>query len=436
MINVGFARLDVTPPLGSPLAGYFKERPADGILDPIELNAIAFSNGEDTAVIIAADLIGMNMQHSEAVRTLIEEKSGIPKDHVMICCLHQHTSLRIGGKGYAELKDTAYIDLLYRKFRDVSMLAIADMSETKISTAERRAIEDIAFVRRYVLEDGTIATNPKPYLPKPIRRCDESDNTVRLIRFKREGKKDIAYVNFSTHPDVISGTKLSADWPGFVRRFVESEIEDTSCICVVGCQGDSNHVDYFKPFEERLPEGPFVAHSRRMGRIIADTVKLIWDNTVEHECDTVFGGVTVIYNKTNTEGEERYDEQKAFLADYEAGRFDPKRAPSITDIAFATRIVELRNEPIYHAVPVTVLGLGDIAFVGFGGEPFTHYTIAAKEAAGAKTVFCSCVTNGNEGYLPHERAFKEGGYEASGSFYTPCLEAQCIAAAKEMLDKF
>ena len=436
MIKVGFARLDVTPPLGSPLAGYFKERPADGILDPIELNAIAFSNGKDTAIIIAADFIGMNMQHSEAVRALIEEKSGVPKDHVMICCLHQHTSLRIGGSGYAELKDMAYIDLLYRKFADVSVLAVADMCEAKVTTAERRAIEDIAFVRRYVLEDGTIATNPKPYLAKPIRHCDESDNTVRLIRFKREGKKDIAYVNFSTHPDVISGTKLSADWPGFVRRFVESGIEDTCCICVVGCQGDSNHVNFLLPIEKRLPEGPFVAHSRRMGRIIAETVKLIWDNTTEHECDTVFGGVTVIYNKTNTDGEELYDEQKSFLDDYNAGKFDANRQPSITEIAFATRITKLRTEPLYHAVPITVLGLGDIAFVGFGGEPFTHYTIAAKEAAGSKTVFCSCVTNGNEGYLPHERAFLEGGYEASGSFFTPCLEDQCIAAAKEMLDKF
>ena len=51
-------------------------------------------------------------------------------------------------------------------------------------------------------------------------------------------------------------------------------------------------------------------------------------------------------------------------------------------------------------------------------------------------MFCSCCTNGNQGYLPHARAFEEGGYEASSSFFTPCLEEQCIAAAKEMLDQF
>ena len=438
MIQAGFARVDVTPPLGSPLAGYFRERAAEDVLDPIQLNALAYSNGEQAALIIASDFIGMNMEHGNAVRALIAERTGVAEDHIMICCLHQHTSLRIGGKGYSELKDREYLDLLYRKYGDVAQMAIADLADATVGTAEKQAIEEIAFVRRYWLEDGTVATNPSSKGPKPVRRCDESDNTVRLIRFKREGKKDIAYVNFSTHPDTVSGCKLSADWPGFVRRNVEADLGDVQCICVVGCQGDSNHCDYFKPIGEgegmMFPNGRGYPHAAYMGRVIADTVKRIWDETVVHTGDTVFGGVQVIYNKTNTSGEELYEEKKKFYDDYQAGKIVP--APHITDLALARRIIGLRTASIYRAVPVTVLGLGDIAFVGFGGEPFTDYTHATKAAAGSKTVFCSCVTNGNEGYLPHARAFEEGGYEASSSFFTAPLESQCVAAAKEMLEKF
>ena len=240
--------------MGSPLAGYFSDRFADGVLDPIKLNALAFSNGIETDVIIASDFIGMNMEHSSAVRNLIAERTGIPADHVLIYCLHQHTSLRIGGKGYAELKDKNYIDILYRKYADVAQMAIADMSDARVSTAERQAIEEIAFVRRYWMSDGSVATNPRSQGGVvPVRRCDESDNTVRLLRFTREDKNDIAYVNFSTHPDVISGTKLSADWPGFVRRFVEADLDGVSCICVVGCQGDSNHVNFFKSPRKDIP---------------------------------------------------------------------------------------------------------------------------------------------------------------------------------------
>ena len=183
------------------------------------------------------------------------------------------------------------------------------------------------------------------------------------------------------------------------------------------------------------PQGGRYLHSEYMGRAISDTVMTIWDKTVDHKDGGVFGGVEVIYNKTNTEGEEKYDECKQFVEDYYAGR--QATVPHITGIAYALRIVELRRSPIYRPVPVTVLGLGDIAFVGFGGEPFTHFTIASKEAAGEnKTVFCSCCTNGNQGYLPHARAFAEGGYEASGSLFTSNVEEQCIAAAKGMLDQF
>ena len=148
----------------------------------------------------------------------------------------------------------------------------------------------------------------------------------------------------------------------------------------------------------------------------------------------MYGGYEVIYNKTNTEGEEKYAEQKKFYEDYEAGKLEKK--PHITELAYAKRIIGLRTSPIYRPVPVTVLGLGDIAFVGFGGEPFTDYTHASHAAAPDKTVFCSCCSNGYEGYLPHARAFTEGGYEASSTFFTPSLEEQCIAAAKEMLKKF
>ena len=436
MIQAGFARVDVTPPLGTPLSGYFYARYADGVLDPIQLNALAFGNGTDTAIIIACDFIGMVMNKSNEMREAIAARTGVSAERVMLCCLHQHTSIRVGDKVGAKdtssFDDSIYMNVLERKFCDVAQMAVADMTQAEVGTAAQNVAEDIAFIRRYWLEDGSVATNPSSRGPKPVRRCDESDNTVRLIRFKREGKKDIAYVNFSTHPDVISGDKFSADWPGFVRRFVEAD-EDAFCLCVVGCQGDSNHCDYFKP-RDAMYKGPGYVHSEYMGRTVADTVKEIWDKTVAHTGDTVFGGIEVIYNKTNTEGEEKYAEQKAFYDDYKAGKLE--KTPHITQLAYAKRIIGLRTSPIYRPVPVTVLGLGDIAFVGFGGEPFTDYTHASHAAAPDKTVFCSCCSNGYEGYLPHARAFTEGGYEASSTFFTPSLEEQCIAAAKEMLEKF
>ena len=61
MLQVGFGRLEITPPLGLPVDGYFRNRSAVGVLDALELNAIAFSDGEHRAVMIAADMLARTL---------------------------------------------------------------------------------------------------------------------------------------------------------------------------------------------------------------------------------------------------------------------------------------------------------------------------------------------------------------------------------------
>ncbi len=436
MIKAGFARVDVTPPLGTPISGYFTVRHAKDVRDPLQVNALAIGNGADTILILACDVVAITQAYADELRALIFARTGVPAERVMLCALHQHTAICLGGREiFFPVKDQVYLDLFYRKLADAAQMAVADMSEARVFAAEAKTGEEIAFVRRYVMADGKVRTNPdvKKY-GLPTRRCDEPDNTVRLLRFVREGKKDIAYVNFSTHPDVIGGSRFSADWPGFVRRFVEADNADALCISVTGFQGDSNHVDFFKPVEERFPHGEGYDHSRYMGRTVADTVKRIWDTGVEHTGDRIFGDVQTIYNKTNIAGIEYYDEAVQYVKDFEAG--EPKNTVHVRDVATAYRILDLKKAPIYQPVAVTVLGLGDILFVGLGGEPFTAYTHAAHAAAVGKTVFCSCCTNGYQGYLPHARAFEEGGYEVSNTFFTEGLEEQCVAELNEMLKKF
>ena len=55
MLKTGFARLDVTPQLNVSLKGYYSVRLCDGILDPLEVNAVAFDDEKTRAVIISID---------------------------------------------------------------------------------------------------------------------------------------------------------------------------------------------------------------------------------------------------------------------------------------------------------------------------------------------------------------------------------------------
>ena len=86
MIKAGFSRVDVTPPLGTYMSGYFKHRYAKGVIDPIYLNAIALSDGEDTAIIIAADFLGIREVYATPIRKKIADAVGISADNIIINC--------------------------------------------------------------------------------------------------------------------------------------------------------------------------------------------------------------------------------------------------------------------------------------------------------------------------------------------------------------
>ena len=85
-------------------------------------------------------------------------------------------------------------------------------------------------------------------------------------------------------------------------------------------------------------------------------------------------------------------------------------------------------------MPVTVISFGDISIVGFGGEPFTHYATAVREACPDRYIVASCCANGGEGYLPTASAFAEGGYEARSSMFTPTLESECVDTAVKLIN--
>lgn len=436
MLKAGFARLDVTPPLGTILAGYFAPRYATGVLDPLELNAVAFSDGENTDVLITFDALGMRESFCTEIRELITERVGIPADHIILSCLHQHTSIILRPKGgTCALQDDAFRDLLYRKFADAAKMAVDDMSECTVRYAEKELEHPLSFVRRYIMKDGSVRTNPGlKHQAEIVRPAETADNNVRLVRFVREDKNDIALVNFCTHPDVIGGTRITADWPGFARRFVEADLPGVSCILVNGFEGDVNHIDFIGWKELPAHHAGRYAHSCFMGRTVADAAIELWEKASEQTVGKVGAAEDVVYNRTRTDGAEDYAICKPIYDEFQKTFEIPKDAP-ITELAYLRRVVEMRTDPIFRKLPVTMLALGDIVFFGLGGEPFTHYATAVREGAKGKTVISVCCANGFEGYLPTKLAFEQGGYEATASAFTPTLEEDCVKAALGLIEK-
>lgn len=92
---VGFARLDITPPLGVDIPGGWNKRVGEGILDPLYVNAIAFGDGEKTAVLLVMDLLGLYgpmMQWKDNIARDMDMKP----DSLLLCAIHNHTAPNVG----------------------------------------------------------------------------------------------------------------------------------------------------------------------------------------------------------------------------------------------------------------------------------------------------------------------------------------------------
>lgn len=440
MFQAGFSRVDVTPPFGSPLAGYSKKREADHIIDPIELNCVAFSDGENKAVLITADFTSVQENASTIIRGMIAKRCSIPAEFVFMQALHQHTTIRVGTRPTSSgplFKDEAYFDLLCRKYCDVAQLAIADLKDAKVSYGVGECAEQISFVRRYRMKDGTCKTNPgrgKGHLVS--HPLDEPDNSVRLLRFSREDGDDIALINFACHPDVIGyidPTGFSADWPGYTRSHTEKALEGVKAVLVNGFQGDSNHINPFRPKEEEEKRRG-VPHSSFMGKTISDVVVSLWDQTKPLETGRVWGNVELLYIPTNMAGYDRIAECKKIIKDIALGLHEPFK--NSTERSETNRIASFPEELLFQRVPVSVLCIGGAGFVGFGGEPFTKYIQMVREKGGDMLMFTACQCNGGQGYLPTAEAFEQGGYEARSSRFDPILEKKLTDCTEKNLNQY
>ena len=69
--RAGAARVDITPPAGAPMAGYYYNRAAGGVHDPLQAKAIVVEKDGVTAAMVACDLASLPRPIAEDARRRI-----------------------------------------------------------------------------------------------------------------------------------------------------------------------------------------------------------------------------------------------------------------------------------------------------------------------------------------------------------------------------
>ncbi|UCG57591.1 MAG: hypothetical protein JSU70_22335 [Phycisphaerales bacterium] len=389
---VGYADIDITPPLGVPMPGYFQERKATGVLDTLLAKSLVLTKGEVTLAIIALDLIGLSDSIVADIRGEIQRQTGIAPERIFIHAIHTHT-----GAAVSHIKDrlAAQVTTAVKKAVEKRV----DENRVTLGACNERSI---AFIRRYLMEDGTVRTNPGRGNPRIVRPIGDIDPAVYAMSFETA---KIVLVSYGLHPDCVSGDKYSADYPYHMTEAIRETLgPDWNVIFLNACCGNVNHINV-KDKSQRSSYD----ESRKIGRTLAEAALAARDNsrdlvmdTIAARAGTVQCPARIVPKNLREWAERQIQENPAEASRRKFNEYTPSRIMKLTEAEGTTRPAE-----------IIVFRIGDVAIVGLPGEVFVEVARDIKTHSLTDPTLVIGLTGGSMGYIPHPRGYQEGGYEAT-----------------------
>jgi len=374
--EVGFGERDITPPPGLPMWGYGARHDflSQGALDPLFAKAVVIRAGNDKLAIVGLDMgRGPTQPMMEQIRHSILEKAKIA--HVLISGSHTHhgpvielTDRKGFGKGKFDAA-VAYSKKLPQLIAEAILDADRNARPARLGVNSR---SDLNLNRNRQSKRVPKATDPM----------------LAVIRFDDASGKPIAVVvNFAAHavmtdPRIL---KYSADYPGFLKRRVESQL-DTHCVFMQGAAGDMsvNAGEFNGP--ERFGE--------HLGDLVVDLAKSTKTQVPPHP--SVKGRVDRFLFHSRTD-------------------FSNPLVSVLYSRAFFPELVRNFTAEFQDGVPTelnTILLNGDTALVGASGEFFSNHSKRLKERSYVPHTLFFGYCDGHSMYFPTIEAASEGGYGA------------------------
>ena len=203
----GFGRVCITPAAPVPLAGYGNTslRISQTVDSDLYCTCVAFTgtNGQ-TALVMTCDLVVTWAEWADPARQAASQATGVPVENIVVCSTHTHEGPDLENENFESILD--YKKSLVHWIAEAAELAMADRSPAKLFSGTTQ-LERVNYVRHYVLANGTYAgDNFGDFTSAPIvNSTTEADRTMQLLRFVREGGRDIILANWQTHLQLRCG---------------------------------------------------------------------------------------------------------------------------------------------------------------------------------------------------------------------------------------
>lgn len=264
-LRAGSGVADITPPVGTPSAGYGDRRGAGmtGVHDPLLATALAIDNGEERIVLLGVDHLGFDHGMVQEVRAGVHGRAGDREVQIFLGSSHTHA----GGGAYLDIPGLGealagsfdpsarqhYVDGAI----DAAVEALEGLRPARIGLGYGRA----AGLNRY-----------RGDWPPNVETLDE----IAVLKVTELAGEPLAvWFDYPAHATVLPGREnmlFSADFVGYARQALREAL-GTVVLAVYfnGAQGDVS---------PRPPRGvDMYVRAEAMGRTLAAAVLEAWHRT-------------------------------------------------------------------------------------------------------------------------------------------------------------
>ncbi|MFN6312243.1 MAG: neutral/alkaline non-lysosomal ceramidase N-terminal domain-containing protein [Planctomyces sp.] len=422
-LRAGAATSVVTPAIGGDIVGGFQPIPSTHIHDELHVRCLVLDDGTNRIALVVCDLLGLHRCVSDEARKQIQQRLGIPAEHVLISATHTHSAVSaLGSVRYAiEAEPDEYQRFVISRIVDGVQRAVNLLRPAELAFGTVEAGEHV-FNRRWHMRDGYVAKNPfggvdrvKMNPPAGSAQLDRPagpvDPVVSVLSVREPGGAPIAvYAAYSLHyVGGVGNGHISADYFGMFcealsRRHGTGE-QPIPFVAMLanGTSGDVNNINFRTP----RPAAPAYQQMRLVAEDVADKVHGILGGLKYRRELQVAGRMSELTVGWRIPTAE----QLAWAAETLS---QPEGLPGQADLPriYAGRVRSLEGQPERAAVPLQVLRIGDVRVGTMPCEVFCEIGLEYRRRVSAGGGgFLVSLAHGYYGYLPTAEQHLLGGYE-------------------------
>ena len=432
--KAGFGYQDITPKKdGLPLAGHSDGRVSAGYVTYLEARAVAVQDEQgEILLFVSADLSFIRPRFGKKVMEKMTKQLGIPEDHIVLSGTHTHGSVETESAskpGVHEFNEMASDGMV-----EAARLAIEDLKPAEIYVGTA-ITENMNFVRRYFMDDGSLtADNTAGTGTKIVSHETDADPELLMMKFVREGGKDILITNFQAHPHLEGKSDgVSAETVGAMRDAFEAGLGVHS-LHWQGAAGNLNS-------RSRIDGETRTMDRKEYAQIMLGYAKEVYDTMTKVEPGPIqvasYDYVAIIDHSR----EHLLDAARQVTDYFKAGNNAEACKPLAKSLGLegyhqAMRIVWNAENGYSFDAKLVAWSFGDVSGIVTEYELFDTSGMFIKNNSPFKQTFIVGYSYpGTGSYIPTKEAFANGGYERDSCRYVSGTAEEMCDIYVDLLDQ-